>query len=99
MRDVSRAVTATDVIGEAVGLPRSGQQLLELLTAALSRDNDLARRRVPHQKPAHAGVAAEQRVPAPIGAASASGSSPSPLLQRASSRLSASSSVTAAMLP
>ena len=49
----------------SVGLPGSGQELLEVLTAALSRDNDLARRRVPHQKPADAGVAAEQRVPTP----------------------------------
>ena len=51
--------------GWAIELPRSGQQLLELLTATLPRDNDLALLHVPHQQPADARMAAEQRVAGP----------------------------------
>ena len=51
--------------GWAIELPRSGQQLLELLTATLPRDNDLALLHVPHQQPADARMAAVQRVAGP----------------------------------
>ena len=71
--------------GWAVGLPRRGQHLLELLTAALPRDNDLALLASHIKSPLMRGWPRNSAYRPHIGAASASGSSPSPPLQRASS--------------
>ena len=71
---------------------------LELAITALPTDEDLAFPNLPHHKSGDAGVAAKQRVAGQIGVASASGSSPSPAIQRATSRPASSSSVTAPML-
>ena len=83
----------------AVELPRSGQQLLELLTATPPAITTWRSCTSHIKSPLMRGWPRNSAYRPHIGAASASGSSPSPPPQRASSRFFASSSVTAAMLP